>query len=253
MKKLQNNIKILAQTHIHTLYSAHALSTVGEIINKAKEDGLELVALTDHGPKMPDSGHEWYFQNVGALPHMVSGIYVLKGAEANIIDYKGTLDLADKCLKNLDFNIASVHPTSTLPPSDNDDDHTNAYLGAIENPYIDVIGHSGWASFRFDIDRVLKAAKEHNKLIEINNQSFLIRSESIPICKTIAKKCAEMGIGVVVGADAHSAYMLTAVQKALNLLDEIDFPEVLIMNTTAKKLLNFVTNRRGITIDEYLK
>ncbi len=250
---MKTDIKILAQTHIHTTYSAHAYSTIFEIVDMAKKEGLELVAITDHGPNMPDSGHIWHFANMNAVPHNISGIYVLRGAEANIIDYEGGLDIAQSLLKKLDFVIASVHTTSTIRPSNNDDDHTRAYLGAINNPYVDVIGHCGWTDFRFDVDKVLLAAKNKGTLIEINAHTATTRPQNVLICREIAKRCADLGVGIVIGADAHSAYEITSLDAAINLLYEIDFPEELIMNTSAEKLLSHITKRRGISLEEYLK
>ena len=41
-------IKIKTDTHTHTLASGHAYSTIEENLRAAKEQGLELVGITDH-------------------------------------------------------------------------------------------------------------------------------------------------------------------------------------------------------------
>ena len=252
MNNLKKEIKILAQTHTHTIYSPHAYSTIAEYAKTASDEGLELIAITDHGPAMHDSGHIWHFLNMNILPREIFGVCVLRGCEANIIDYEGKLDMEEGYLKRLDFVIASVHTTSTLRPSSNDDDHTNTYLKVLDNPYVGVIGHPGWHDFRFDIDKVLKKAKEKGVLIEINAHTATTRPKNMEICREIAKKCAELGVGIVVGADAHCSFELTKLDDALSMLYSIDFPEELIMNTTKDKLLNHISKRRGVTIEEYL-
>ena len=46
-------MKIIADTHVHTIASEHAFSTVMEIHAAAKEKGLRFLAVTDHTGKMP--------------------------------------------------------------------------------------------------------------------------------------------------------------------------------------------------------
>ena len=48
-------MRLIADTHTHTLASNHAYSTVMENIVAAREQGLLYMAMTEHGPKMPNS------------------------------------------------------------------------------------------------------------------------------------------------------------------------------------------------------
>lgn len=244
-------MEIKAQMHIHTCYSAHAYSTVGETAAEAARLGIGLIAITDHGPDTPDSGHVWHFGNMGALPHNIHGVNVLRGAEANIIDYEGGLDLSGYYQSRLDFIIASYH-RETLAAG-GIEKNTAAYVGALSNPYVDALGHCGWSCFEFDLDAVLSAAKKYDKLIEINNQTFTVRPGSAENCKKIARRCAELGVKIMVGADAHSAFMLNQTERALALLEEIHFPEELVMNTSPEKMLDYLCARRGVGREEYLK
>ena len=47
------NMKIIADTHAHTLASGHAYSTIKEMAAAAKAKGLKALALTEHAPEMP--------------------------------------------------------------------------------------------------------------------------------------------------------------------------------------------------------
>ena len=46
-------MKIVLDTHAHTIVSGHAYNTIREMAQMAKEKGLEAFALTEHAPQMP--------------------------------------------------------------------------------------------------------------------------------------------------------------------------------------------------------
>jgi len=46
-------MRLLADLHTHTVASGHAYSTVTELAWAAADKGLELIAVTDHGPTVP--------------------------------------------------------------------------------------------------------------------------------------------------------------------------------------------------------
>ena len=48
-------MKRLMDIHTHAVASGHAYSTVDENLRWAAEQGLQLVALTDHAPAMKDT------------------------------------------------------------------------------------------------------------------------------------------------------------------------------------------------------
>ena len=102
-------MKIRADLHTHTVASGHAYSTVEEIARAARKKGLKIVAITDHGPKMPDGPHNYYFYNLRALPEKMHGVRILKGVEANIISKNGQLDIDTALLASYEVVIASVH------------------------------------------------------------------------------------------------------------------------------------------------
>lgn len=222
-------MKIKTDLHCHTIASTHAYSTVLEIVKKAADSGLEAVAITDHSPSMPDAPHPWHFECLNkCLPKEIMGVRVLSGCEVDILDKAGNLGLDDRNLSFLDVVIASVHtPTYKDLYSE---DNTSAYLAALENKYVDILGHTGNPNCRFDIECVLKRAKELGKFIEINNNTFVIRPKNIEICREIALAAKRLGVGVVVNSDAHFALSVGEVADAMSILEGIDFPEKLIIN-----------------------
>lgn len=235
---------IKTDLHCHTVASAHAYSTVKELAEEAKKKGLEAIAVTDHGMEMVDAPHEWHFGNLKALPKEIYGVRLLRGTEANILDKSGRLDFSTRTLRTLDIVIASIHrPCYYCTPGG---DHTSTYMGVLENPYVDILGHSGTPEYSYDIDAVVKRAGELNKLIEINAHSFEVRKASIPRCREIAKACKQYGTGIVVNSDAHIFCDVGEYAPALEMLSQIEFPEELIMNRDLETLRKFLSVRKSI-------
>ncbi len=206
--------------------------------------GLEAIAMTDHAGEIPDSAHIWHFMNINVVPDYISGVRVLKGAEVNICDINGRLDMPDSVMKTLDIIIASIHRPCY---KDKDrQDHTTAYMSALENPYVDIIGHSGAPDLAYDYDAVIKRAGELGKMIEINNNTFNFRKSNVPNCKKIAELCKEYGTSICVNSDAHYADMVGKFDYAIAMLEEIDFPMELIANRSLSALKNFLKPRKKI-------
>ncbi len=102
-------MEIKADLHCHTVASTHAYSTVWELAKYASSVGLEAIAVTDHSPALPDAPHIWHFENLSALPRTLEGVTLLRGAEVNITDISGSIDLPEYILKRLDIVVASIH------------------------------------------------------------------------------------------------------------------------------------------------
>jgi putative hydrolase len=236
-------LKIVVDTHTHTVSSGHAYSTVQEIAREAPNNGIEMLAITDHGPSMKGAPCLYHFGNLRVIPKILYGVKILKGVEANIIDYSGNVDMPDDYLKRLDFTMASFHDICIKPASI--EEHTNALINILKNPLIDAIAHPGNPQFQIDIDKVVKAAKEYNKLIEINNHSFLVRAGSESNCREIARTCKEYGVRIVCGSDAHISFDVGKFDHVYKLLDDIKMPEKLILNTSVNKFEEYLLERKA--------
>lgn len=236
-------LNIKTDIHTHTIASAHAYCTVLEMVSYAKEAGLELIAITDHAPAIGDAPHIWHFHNLKAIPREIFGVKVLRGIEANIVDLDGGLDADEYTLKNLDIGIASVHNGLFAPGTAAQ--NTECYLRVLENPYIDFIAHSGNPEFPYDHDVVLRRAKELGKCMEINEHTFTVRKNNIENCRAIAQKCMELGVNVVVNTDAHICFDMGHYEGTSAMFAEIGFPEELIVNQTAERLLAYLNARPG--------
>ena len=83
----------------------------------------------------------------------------------------GEVDLPERLLKRMDLTIASIH-TPCFQKERSKEEVTKAYMNAMKNPYINVIGHPDDSRFPIDYEQLVKCAKETGTLLEINNSSM---------------------------------------------------------------------------------
>ncbi len=161
-------MKLIADTHSHTLASGHAYSTIREMALAAKERGMRALAITEHAPDMPGSCGLYYFMNLDVLPREMYGVEMLFGTEANIVNPQGGLDLSGDVLKDLDIVVASMH-MPCFGEGHTVDEVMDAYLAVMRLPYVNIIGHPDDGRFPMDYERLVKAAKETRTLLEPNS------------------------------------------------------------------------------------
>ena len=161
---------ILLDVHTHTIASGHAFSSLQEMAKSAAEKRLRLLGITEHTPGIPGTCDLIYFRNLHVVPRKMYGVELLLGAETNIVDYKGTVDLPEDYFSFLDICIAGIH--SFCYSSGTADQNTDAVIGAISNPHIDIISHPGDGTALLNFEPIVLASKEYGTLLEINNSSL---------------------------------------------------------------------------------
>lgn len=232
-------MKVEVETHCHTIASGHAYSTLMEIVTEGKKKGLKGIAFTDHGPDMPGGPNIYHILNQRVIPETIEGIVILKGVEANILDYNGKLDVEDEILNKLDLVIASLH--NVCIASSTIEDNTKAILKAMENPNVDIIGHLGNPFYKLNYEEIVKKAVETDTLIEVNNSSFLTsRVGSKENCLEILKLCKKHNAKITLGSDAHIAFDVGRIDESRKLIKEVGYSESLIMNLKIEKMLEFL-------------
>jgi len=240
-------MKFVADLHIHTISSGHAYSTVMENARAAADKGLEMIAITDHGPAMPGAPHAYHFGNMRVIPDELFGVRVLKGVEANIIDQAGNLDLADIYLAKLDIVLAGLHNVCT--PIGSVAENTEMMINAIKNPWVDVIVHPGNPQYLIDAQAVVQAAVEFDVAVELNNSSLkLSRAGSAPYCEKILALAKQYGAKIIVGTDSHFASAIGDFTEAMVLLKKYEISPSAILNTSIASIRNHLgrlSNPRG--------
>lgn len=239
-------MNIITDLHTHSIAVGHAYSTIIENAAEAAKKGIEAIGVTEHTLSAPDHPHIFYFANLKMLPKYIHGVRMLKGVELDILNEKGEVFLPEDILKKLEIVVASIHGVSHVHKGGDDYDATDAYMNALENPYIDILGHTGSPLFKYDIDKVVKRAGELGKMIEINANSFTYRKRNVPRCREIALACKKYGTSIAVNSDAHICFNIGEFKKPIDMLKEIDFPYELIANRNLKSLGEFLSPRKNI-------
>ncbi|MBN2823636.1 MAG: phosphatase [Coriobacteriia bacterium] len=240
-------MRLLADLHTHTVASGHAYSTVSELSASAATRGLELIAVTDHGPGVPDGPHPWYFWNLKVLPSVLGGVRILKGVEANpSMMTENGIDLPDELLSVLDLVAVGLHPLSGFDERD-EVKNTEAVLRAITNPYVDVLVHPGNDDFPTDLDAVVACALEHDVIIELNAHSFdatSSRSASGRREREYAQAAFDSGALMAIGSDAHFHLHVGRFDGALSVAEEIGITEDRLVNRDAETVLAHLLSKR---------
>ena len=236
--------------HMHTVASTHAYSTLSDYIAQAKQKGIKLFAITDHGPDMEDAPHHWHFINMRIWPRVVDGVGILRGIEANIKNVDGEIDCSGKMFDSLDLIIAGFHEP-VFAPHDKAT-NTQAMIATIASGNVHIISHPGNPKYEIDVKAVAEAAAKHQVALEINNSSLvLLCMGSDDNCREVAAAVRDAGGWVALGSDSHTAFTMGEFEECLKILDAVDFPPERILNVSPRRLLNFLESRGMAPIAEF--
>ncbi len=235
-------MKARLDLHTHTIPSGHAYSTIEEMARRAANLGLQLLGITEHAPALPGTCSDIYFRNLHVVPRELYGVRLLMGAELNILDTTGRLDLSDDfCRQNLDIRIAGMH--SQCWQGGTKAENTSAMVCVIENPVTHIISHPGDGTAELDFEPIVLAAKRTQTLLEINSSSMdpsrrkmMARPNNLEILR-LAKK---HDTPIILGSAAHIAYSIADNRYAEPLLGKPTFTMELVMNDKPDLLLEYL-------------
>lgn len=223
-------MKALFDLHTHTLASGHAFSTLKENIEEAGRKGLWAIGTSDHAEKMPGANPN-VFINYKVVQKSVEGVRVFCGIEANICDFDGTIDVEESLLQKMDYVMASLH--TPCIQSGTVEQNTAALIGAMKNPYVKIIAHPDDSRYPLDYEALVQAAKELGAALELNNSSLIPDSTRLngrENAKVLLNTCKRFGAPVILGSDAHIWYDVGRFEEAYALLEEVNFPQELVLN-----------------------
>ena len=204
---------IRGELHSHTTWSDGTLS-VAQMVEAARARGYAYLAISDHSRSLAMAGgldadrvrRQW--EEIDAENARRTDIVVLKATEVDILA-DGRIDFDDALLAGFDWVTASVHSALTQDA----ERITARVLAAVENPFVDAIGHpTGRMLGRrgaapLDIGRLAEAAARTGTFLEINGQPRRLDLDS-----AMAHRALEAGARITIGSDAHSAEALDYVR-----------------------------------------
>jgi DNA polymerase (family X) len=194
--------------HTHTHWSADGKSTLEEMVAAAAARGYEYYAITDHSHYLREGRLHAQLEEIERVRERYPKLRVLSGVEANI-RASGEVDVAEEDLALLDWVVASVHQAPDSRP-------TERVLEAMQNPYVDCIGHLtgrkiGKRPARdVDVERVIEGALATRTVLEINGQP-----DRLDLRDVHARAAKEAGLKLVVSSDGHQVRAQSYVELAV--------------------------------------
>ncbi len=195
---------IKGDLHCHSNWDGGA-NSIEAMVKTAKEMGYQYLGIADH-TKFLRIEHGLDERKLSAqrkeidnLNSRLKNFKVLQGAETNILN-DGSIDIKDEALKKLDYAIAGIHSSFKMEK----DEMTERIIRAIRNPNIDIISHPTGRilkrrdEYQIDFDKILRAAKEYNVVLEIN--AFPGR---LDLNDQNIRRAKEAGVKMVINTDSH--------------------------------------------------
>lgn len=191
--------------HAHSNWSDGA-TTIDEMANELIRLGFEYLVLSDHSKAafyaggLTEQKIKEQHASIDALNKKLAPFKIYKSIECDILS-DGALDYDDAVLATFDLVIASIHSNLQMT----EEKAMKRLLGAIENPYITILGHMTGrrllkrAAYPVNHQAVIDACAEHGVVIEIN-----AHPERLDMQWQWIHYALQKGVLLSVNPDAHS-------------------------------------------------
>lgn len=113
----------------------------------------------------------------------------------------------------------------------------------MELPKVMVIGHPDNGYFPANYEELIRHARDEHVLIELNNASFNpkgFRKNAWENDLVILKLCVRYDVPILLGSDAHREEDIGNFSRAQKILDTVEFPKELIVNTSFDLLKKYL-------------
>ena len=234
-------MKFEVDTHTHTVLSGHAQSTLLENAAAAAKAGIRGIVLTDHGPSIASSPPDFVISTYSSMPNVIDGVRIYYGTEANIMDFKGSIDIRENYMGMLDFAIAGMHGFVLKPGTKKQ--NTDAVIAALNNEKVDMISHPDNPSYEMDYEAFVKETKRLGKLVEVNEHSIWYRKGSEQNALIYLELCKKHDVRIAVSSDAHISLNIGVCDTAAAVLEQCSFPHQLIANLTKERFDEYLVSR----------
>jgi len=237
---------IRGDLHSHTIAS-DGHNTIAEMAEAARALGYEYLAITDHSKSQVIANGLTakrllaHIREIHRVSATLKGITLLAGCEVDILA-DGRLDFEDEILAELDWVVASPH----VALRQETDKATNRLLRAIDNRYVNVIGHPTGrlihqrAGLPLDFERIFTAAAAAGTALEINSAWPRLDLDDVH-----AKAAVAAGVKLTIDTDAHSTAGLAAMPFGINVARRAWVEKQSVLNCLPlKELKSLVAKKR---------
>jgi DNA polymerase (family X) len=204
LPELLERADLRGDLHTHSP-SSDGRNTIEEMAAAAIKLGYKYLAVTDHSPSsviangLKADRLMKQIDKIRQLNKTLKDFTLLAGSEVDIL-MDGTLDYPDKVLAELDFVVASVH--SGLKGAK--DKNTARILTAMENPYVNAIGHLTGRMLgvrepmELDMEAILRQAVKTETALEVSASPLRLDLKDVHCRMAVAA-----GVKLVINTDAH--------------------------------------------------
>ncbi len=163
----------------------------------------EYIALTDHSPSARVAGgldakdFRKQFKAIDEVNKKLGRPFVRRGVEVDILP-DGSLDLEDELLAEFEWVVASIHSRFR-------DDNTDRLLRAMDNPFVNAIGHPTGRligqreAYPLDMEKVIEQAAATGTALEINAQP-----SRMDLDDNYTRAARAAGVMLVISTDSHN-------------------------------------------------
>jgi DNA polymerase (family 10) len=246
LPKLITRADIRGDLHTHTTAS-DGVNSIEEMAQAAIALGYEYLAITDHSKSQVIANGLTaerllkHVKEIHKAGERIKGIKLLAGCEVDILA-DGRLDFEDEVLAELDIVVASPHVALKQDSAKS----TERILKAIENRYVNIIGHptgrliNRREGLPLDFHRIYKAAAETGTALEIN-----AGYPRLDLNDVNARGAIEAGCVLAIDTDAHSIDELPTITYGLDVARRAWAEAKNVINCLSfAKLSEFIARKR---------
>jgi DNA polymerase (family 10) len=204
LPKVLTERQLKGDLHTHTNLT-DGLASLEDMVARAATFGYAYFAVTDHAPnlymqRMTEDKILAQRAKLEQLRPRYPSMTLLHGTELNI-DPDGNVDWDRPFLAGFDLTVASVHSHFNQTK----DEMTRRVLRAIENPYVDIIGHLTTRQIGrrppvdLDLEAVFEAAAHTGTALEINSHP-----DRLDLSDEHVLWARRHGVRFAVNTDAHA-------------------------------------------------
>jgi DNA polymerase (family X) len=247
LPKLIARADIRGDLHTHTTAS-DGVNTIEEMAEAAKALGYQYLAVTDHSKSQVIANGltaERLLKHAAAVRKAndkVKGITLLAGCEVDIL-VDGKMDFEDAVLAELDIVVGSPHVSLKQDAAT----ATDRIVRAIENRYVNIIGHptgrilNRREGLPLDFARVYKAAAATGTALEIN-----AGYPRLDLNDVHARGAIEAGCVLSIDTDAHSVEGFAEIEFGISVARRAWVTSKHVLNCwSLADVLKFIKKKRG--------
>ncbi len=240
LPELVSEDQIRGDFHMHTNWS-DGMNSLEEMVAEAQRLGYEYIVIGDHSQSarvangLTPERYEKQWKEIEKINEDFN-VEVLKGCEVDILP-DGSLDLPNSLLEGFDFVVASIHTGLNQ-------DNTYRILKAMENPYVNLIGHPTGKvygqrePYPLDMEKVIDQALETGTALEINTARVDLSPDHI-------RACVEAGVKLAIVTDAHAVGHLKFMKLGVGIARRgWAVPELVLNTFTLEEVRAFVERKR---------